>query len=86
MKYVGIELPLVSPLTALSCDEFKKMGFFISGVVPHSPTGDALVLQRLQNACVDFDDVRVTSGVLVEIKSYVMSHAPSGGTVRKSLR
>ncbi len=76
IRYISMELPLASPHTATACREFERLGFFISGIMPHSPVGDALVLQYVHNAHVDYDDINVASETLAAIKSYVLDHDP----------
>lgn len=73
-RYISMELPLESPFTAAVCCEFEQLGFFIAGIMPHSSIGDALVLQYINNARVDYDDILTASETLADIKSYVLSH------------
>jgi L-amino acid N-acyltransferase YncA len=74
VRYISLYLPLGSPLTAAACQEFEELGFFICGVMPHSSIGDALILQYINNARVDYDDILVASEALASIKSYVFNH------------
>ncbi len=76
-RYISMELPLGSPFTATACQEFEQLGFFISGIMPHSSIGDALVLQYNNNAQVDYDDISAASETLAAVKSYVLSHDPN---------
>lgn len=78
IRYISMELPLRSPFTATACSGFEQLGFFIAGITPHSSIGDALVLQYINNAYVDYDDILVASETLAEIKEYVFNHDPNG--------
>jgi hypothetical protein len=77
IRYISMDLPLGSPFTATACSEFEQLGFFITGIMPHSSIGDALILQFTNNARVDYDDILVASETLADIKSYVRSHDPN---------
>ncbi|MHB8111225.1 MAG: GNAT family N-acetyltransferase, partial [Syntrophorhabdaceae bacterium] len=77
IRYISMELPLISPVTATACSEFEQLGFFIAGIMPHSSIGDSLVLQYRNNAHMDYADIRAASETLATIKSYVLSRDPN---------
>ncbi len=74
---IMLYLNLADPRTAILCDDFEKMGFFIAGVLPFSRVGDALILQYLNNVLIDYDKIQVASELLEEIRDYVRDHDPN---------
>ncbi len=71
--YLGLE----DPLTAKLCGSFEDMGFFFAGVLPFSHTGDALLLQYLNNVPIDYDKIRIVDDVGQRILAYVESCDPN---------
>jgi len=74
---ISLYLNLSEPGTALLCEEFEKLGFFIAGVLPFSHAGDALILQYLNNVLIDYDKIQVASEMLNTIRAYVRDHDPN---------
>ncbi len=58
-------------------DTFENMGFFYAGILPFSHVGDALLLQYLNNAPIDYDKVYVACEMGREILEYVRSCDPN---------
>ncbi len=77
MCHLTLELPLTSSFTAIACGQMEQLGFFIAGILPQRPAGDALALQYLHNARVDYNDMVIVSRVLSDIQSYVRGHDPN---------
>jgi anti-sigma regulatory factor (Ser/Thr protein kinase) len=74
---ITLYLSLEDPLTAVFCEAFEEMGFFIAGVLPFSHVGDALILQYLNNVLIDYSRIQVFSEPAEEILSYVKDHDPN---------
>jgi anti-sigma regulatory factor (Ser/Thr protein kinase) len=64
-------LRLNDPYTAYMTEEFEKMGFFFSGVMPGSENRDALVLQYLNNHQLDYDRIQLAGDMSKKIMEYI---------------
>ena len=55
---IFLHLDLSSPPTALLTEEFEKMGFFFSGILPGGKSGkETLILQYLNNLDFDYEKI-----------------------------
>ena len=61
-EIIYLYLDLSDPLTCLFTEEFEKLGFFFSGLLPGGAEGDALILQYLNNVPIDYGKLRIKSG------------------------
>lgn len=69
---VGLNLPLAQGTTPYLADAAAALGFFFSGVLPHSaPDGDFLRLQYL-NAPLDLERLHLSSPFARELLTYVL--------------
>ena len=73
---IQLFLPLEDPLTCLLTEEFEAMGFFFSGILPMSCTGDSLILQYLNNVVIDYDKIVLHTEVARDIRDYIRDHDP----------
>jgi serine/threonine-protein kinase RsbW len=73
---ITLYLNLGDPRTALLCEDFEKLGFFIAGILPFSHVGEALLLQYLNNVNIDYSKIMVASGSAQEMLDYVKAHDP----------
>ncbi len=73
---ITLFLNLEDPLTAFFCSRFEELGFFISGILPFSDVGDALVLQYLNNVSIDYSRIQAASDMGEYIREYVRRHDP----------
>ncbi|HMK37521.1 MAG TPA: GNAT family N-acetyltransferase [Desulfomonilaceae bacterium] len=74
---IQLYLDLADPGTARFCKHFEEMGFFFSGVLPGGSTGDALILQYLNNVPIDYDKIKLDSETARELLAYVRSKDPN---------
>jgi hypothetical protein len=78
IEVINLYLNLSDPRTSTLTQEFEKLGFFYAGILPGGTRGgDALVLQYLNNVRVDYDRIRVESGIAKELLAYVEAHDPN---------
>jgi len=76
---IDLFLPLEDPNTWFVTADLEKLGFFFSGILPETPTGDTLILQYLNNINLDYEQVHVYSDVAGELLSYIKAHDPNAG-------
>ncbi len=74
---IDLFLPLEDPNTAFVPADLETLGFFFSGVLPETPTGDVLILQYLNNINLDYDQVHVYSDVAKDLLAYIKQHDPN---------
>ncbi len=74
---VNIFLNLQDPATAVLTEEFEKLGFFFSGILPCARVGDTLILQYLNNVDLDYDKVTACSDMAKEMLGYIRQHDPN---------
>ena len=70
-------LNMTDPSTAHLTDEMEKLGFFFSGILPHSAVGEALVLQYLNNQEFDYSKVQAYSDMAKSLLDYVRAQDPN---------
>ncbi len=74
---IYLDLPLVTPATALVSDHLERLGVSYSGVFPNSCCdGDVLRMQSLHRARIKADDVSVASEHGRELLDYVLADLP----------
>jgi len=59
--------------------EFEKLGFFFSGILPGGVDGEALILQYLNNVPIDYERIKLHSGMGREILDYIKQLDPNRG-------
>ncbi len=80
---IYLYLNLSDPLTAAVCADIEKLGFFFGGVFhgkakgPENATGDALILQYLNNVPMDYEKIAVASDLAKELRDYIEAHDPN---------
>ena len=76
---VYVDLPLVSPGTALVADHLEALGVSYSGIFPnHRADGDVLRMQSLHGVRINAEDVAVASDHGRELLNYVLADLPRG--------
>jgi serine/threonine-protein kinase RsbW len=74
---INLFLKLTDPLTYWLTEEIEKMGFFFAGILPETRIGDALMLQYLNNVCLDYDKIQLLSDISRELLIYIKDHDPN---------
>lgn len=75
---IYLYLDLSDAATFHLTEEFERQGFFFSGILPAAAhTGDALILQYLNNVPIDYDQIRLVSETARELLAYIRSHDPN---------
>lgn len=75
---VHLLLGLSDPATPVFCSRFEELGFFFAGILPRGlPSGDALVLQYLNNVRVRYEGIRTASPFAARLVDYVRTHDPN---------
>lgn len=78
IEIVNLYLDLSNSLTPRLTGQLEELGFFFAGLLPGGLSGgDALLLQYLNNVPVDYDEIRVASGMAEELVSYVRQFDPN---------
>lgn len=73
-----LDLPLVSPRTALVADHIEALGVSYSGIFPnHRADGDDPRMQSLHEVRISADDVVVASDHGRELLDYVLADLPA---------
>jgi GNAT superfamily N-acetyltransferase len=76
---VFVDLPLLSPATALLAGDLERLGVSYSGVFPNRHTdGDVLRMQSLHRVRVKADGIAVASDHGRELLDYVLADLPAG--------
>ncbi len=74
---IYLYLKLDNPITALLTEEFEKMGFFFSGIMPGSTGNDELILQYLNNYVIDYSQLKIASDKGNEMLAYIRQRDPN---------
>jgi len=77
IEVIQLQCDLTDPLTYHLVQQFEDLGFFFGGIWPESETGEALILQYLNNVSFDYDRIKLASPLGVEMLNYVKSHDPN---------
>ncbi len=76
---VYLDLPLLSPATALLADDLERLGVSYAGVFPSAHAdGDVLRMQSLHRVRVKADDIAVASDHGRDLLDYVLADLPAG--------
>jgi len=77
-EIINLYLNLSDPLTGAYAVQFEKLGFFFSGLLPAGfSSGDALILQYLNNVPIDYDAIQVESAIARKLVAYVRKQDPN---------
>jgi serine/threonine-protein kinase RsbW len=76
---ITLVLNLEDPLTYFLASDFERMGFFISGILPQTVVGDALLLQYLNNVSLDYDKIKIYTDHGEDILAYIKTRDPNRG-------
>ncbi|MFH1115572.1 MAG: GNAT family N-acetyltransferase [Pseudomonadota bacterium] len=74
---VELDLDLADPLTCRVTEEFERLGFFFSGILPGASGRETLMLQYLNNVVIDYDRIKVYSEAGRAALDYVKGHDPN---------
>jgi len=78
-QVIHLLLGLADPATAVWVQRCEELGFFFAGVLPCGlPSGDALILQYLNNFAVRYEALQTASEFAARLAAYVQKHDPSG--------
>ena len=77
-QVIHLLLGLADPATAVWVQRCEELGFFFAGVLPCGlPSGDALILQYLNNFAVRYEALQTASEFAAGLAAYVRKHDPS---------
>ena len=76
---IYLELPLCDANTIYFANDFRKLGFFMGGVIPEFRNGDVLKLQYLNNIYIDPAKIVVASERGERVLSYILSDREQAG-------
>ncbi len=71
VKTIYLHLPLMDKNTAKYCSYLEKLGFFFAGIKPGSNNGDSLILQHLNEHCINYNLLATGCEFSAAIKEYV---------------
>lgn len=74
---IQLTLSLEDPFSPVLTASLEKIGFFFSGILPHTPVGDALILQYLNNVPFNYGKVMVLTDTAKALLNYVKQHDPN---------
>ncbi len=74
---IDLFLPLDDPTTCFITAKLEKLGFFFAGIQPETGSGDALILQYLNNIPFDYDKVQAFSDLARDLLAYIRNHDPN---------
>jgi GNAT superfamily N-acetyltransferase len=77
-EVIQLLLGLADPATAVLAGQCEALGFFFAGVLPCGlPSGDALILQYLNNFAVRYESLQTESEFAARLAAYVRQCDPS---------
>ncbi len=76
---IYLELPLCYQQTIDYVNDFRKMGFFMGGVIPEFRNGDVLKLQYLNNLYIDPSKIMVASERGGKVLSFILDDREKAG-------
>lgn len=76
---IYLELPLSSPHTMHFAEDFRKIGFFMGGVIPEFRNGDVLKLQYLNNIYIDPSKIVVASERGRKVLAFILADREKAG-------
>ena len=71
IKTIYLYLPLMDKNTAIYTASFEELGFFFAGIKPGSQQGDFLILQHLNEYCINYDQIATACEFSESLKEYV---------------
>jgi serine/threonine-protein kinase RsbW len=75
---IHLLLDLSNPATAHFCGRFEELGFFFAGMLPCGlPSGDALILQYLNNFTIAYESIKTASPFTRKLVTYVQDLDPN---------
>jgi serine/threonine-protein kinase RsbW len=75
---INLYLNLSDPLTGTYTPQLEDLGFFFSGILPGGfKSGDALILQFLNNVPIECDAIQVESAIAKKLVAYVRKQDPN---------
>jgi serine/threonine-protein kinase RsbW len=78
IEVIHLRLDLADPWTSLLTEQLERLGFFFCGILPGAmKSGDALILQYLDDVPIDYDRIAVYSSEGRELLEYVKEHDPN---------
>ena len=72
-----IYLNMMDPGTFYLTQEFEKLGFFFSGILPGTSNGETLILQYLNNVLIDYEQIKLDSEMRHDILTYIRREDPN---------
>ena len=72
-------LNMCDPGTFYLTEEFERLGFFFSGILPGVSGGEALILQYLNNVPIDYSLIKIHSKIGRELLDYISQKDPNRG-------
>ncbi len=70
-------LNMCDPGTFHFTEEFERLGFFFSGILPAASGGEVLILQYLNNVPIDYDQIKIHSKIGREMLDYIRQKDPN---------
>ncbi len=83
---VELNLDLADPLTCRITEEFERLGFFFGGILPGGSGRETFTLQYLNNMVIDYDRIKVYSGMGRATLDYIKEHDPNYVSSHVSVR
>lgn len=74
---IYLHLKMNDPLIIEHVPEFEKMQFFFAGIMPLAKGSGELILQYLNNCCMNYEKIKVASETAQEIKEYIGNLDPN---------
>lgn len=77
IEVIQLQCDLTNALTYHAVDQLEELGFFVVGIWPESDTGEALIMQYLNNVSIDYDRIKLASLPGMEMLDHVRSRDPN---------
>jgi anti-sigma regulatory factor (Ser/Thr protein kinase) len=74
---INLFLKLEDPGTYAYAAELEKLGFFFAGILPCTRTGDAIILQYLNNVDMDYSKINLYTDMAKELCAYIQARDPN---------
>lgn len=82
IEVIHLFLDLFDARTAAAAEDFERIGFFFSGILPGGLRGrDALILQYLNNVAITQKAIRTHSSLAADLVSYVFQQGRHAGVL-----
>jgi len=72
IETIYLEMPVSEPASAVLCEQFNKIGFLLSGIIPEFNNGDYLKMQYTNNVVVDPAKITLESPLAKELLHEIM--------------